>query len=764
MTLEEHFDPSFAARMALREKQIQQNFRPYIGVHKWFARRPGTLFRNLLLSEFDGDGEPDGDGLASSYFRAHNFGGTIADPFMGGGTPLLEANRLGFDVVGADINPMAWWIVRQEIGPLDDAAFARAAEEVASDVERRIGSLYRTRCGECDADAEAKYFLWVKTQDCPECGEKNDLFPGYLLAEATRHPKHVLSCPHCRELVELDYQPTMDDPVDCPNCGGGVYREGPARRGKISCRVCATEQRYPITGAEGTAAAPPEHRMWAIEYHCSACKPGRKGRFFKSPDEDDLARVREATATLASLERDGLLPIPDDEIPDGDETKRLHRWGYRRYRDMFGARQLLTLGLLLNRIRKGEDAPVRHALLTVFSDFLRYQNMLCRYDSYALKCQDVFAVHGFPVGLLQCENNVLGIPGVGAGAFRHFVEKYRRAKAYCRAPFEKRKEGKKTVAVEIEGEAIEAVPVGEPPTQNGTLPAESGRRAFLRCTPSAEVELAAASLDGVFTDPPYFDNVQYAELMDFCYVWLRKALADEFPEFRASTTQAASDLTGNKTLQRGLDHFALGLSEIFSAYARALKPGAPFVFTYHHNKIEAYAPLVVAMLDAGLSCTAVLPAPGEMEASLHIHGTGSSILDSVFVSRLPGPGAETPELPTVQGFGDLLLENLRAVAAGGVRVSLGDARCLFSGHVARLAVASLREGWSPETPIGERLALVRGELSGLVDSYDKPEGNEASNGAEDVASRLVGVVAAEGEAVEQAALFETEGVAGAPTV
>lgn len=50
--IEQNFDVAFVAKLALREKQIQQNYRPIIAVHKWFARRPGTLFRGLLLSEF----------------------------------------------------------------------------------------------------------------------------------------------------------------------------------------------------------------------------------------------------------------------------------------------------------------------------------------------------------------------------------------------------------------------------------------------------------------------------------------------------------------------------------------------------------------------------------------------------------------------------------------------------------------------------------------------------------------------------------------
>ena len=99
MSIETRFDIPLVAGLALREKQIQQNYRPIIAVHKWFARRPGTLFRALVLSEF-GDAP-----LADIYFTANDFPGRkIADPFMGGGTPLIEANRVGCDITGFDIN------------------------------------------------------------------------------------------------------------------------------------------------------------------------------------------------------------------------------------------------------------------------------------------------------------------------------------------------------------------------------------------------------------------------------------------------------------------------------------------------------------------------------------------------------------------------------------------------------------------------------------------------------------------------------------
>src|SRR5918996_974034 len=130
MSVEEHFGPTFTTALALREKQIQQEYRPIIGVHKWFARRPGTVFRSLLLAEFHGI-EP----LQESYWEAHQLCGVIADPFMDGGTTVFEANRLEFSVVGTDTNPMAYWVVRQSLVPLDAEAFAATAREVTSEIE-----------------------------------------------------------------------------------------------------------------------------------------------------------------------------------------------------------------------------------------------------------------------------------------------------------------------------------------------------------------------------------------------------------------------------------------------------------------------------------------------------------------------------------------------------------------------------------------------------------------------------------------------------
>lgn len=696
MPLEDRFDTTLIAALANREKQIQQTYRPVIGVHKWFARRPGTLFRGLLLSEYSE--KP----LADVFFKGNHFPDkVIADPFMGGGTPLIEANRLGMKVIGSDINPMAYWTVRQALAPLDVAAFRAEAARVSARVEAEVGALYHTRCTKCAATATVKYFLWVKQYRCVSCGEPNDLFPGYLVATDDRHTSFVWYCPTCRQLAEVQRPPNGTREVHCPHCETALPVEPVAQRGKYRCRKCDQTNRYPDDRTV------PEHRLFAIEYHCQSCREYHRGRYFKAPDEEDLRRVTEAQQKLRAQ---GATFIPPDAIPGGDETTRLHRWGYKRYRDLFNERQLLGLQVLLVEIKKVEISEVRLALATVFSDMLRYQNMLCRYDTMALKCQDIFSVHGFPVGLIQCENNLLGIPGVGSGGFRHFVEKYLRAKEYCHAPFEVMPQGSRKRQVITEGERIEA-------QFAETSRALGPSGAFIVAGDSSTLDIEPESLDGVFTDPPYFDNVQYAELMDFCYVWLRQLLADEVPAFTGLTTRNARELTGNATLGRGISEFTEGLSAVFRRMAVGLKRGAPLVFTYHHNDEEAYLPIIVAILDAGLACTATLACPAEMSASLHISGTGSSTVDTIFVCR-KGHGSEPAQtLP----FPQCLHADVAAIKRAGLRVTPGDVICMTLGHLSRKAIESLSPAWDASLPIDERLRRAHSVMQSLLDLHPPGE-------------------------------------------
>jgi hypothetical protein len=282
----------------------------------------------------------------------------------------------------------------------------------------------------------------------------------------------------------------------------------------------------------------------------------------------------------------------------------------------------------------------------------------------------------------------------------HFVEKYVTAKTYAQKPYETRAGRSRKTLVHMLGEKIDA-PIYK------TQPGNHSRAAWLTCAPSQGLKLAPESLDGVFTDPPYFGNVQYAELMDFCFVWLRKLLGDNVEAFARTSTRAELELIGNETLGRDLEHFTTGLSAVFVQMSQALKRGRPLVFTYHHNNPFAYAPLVVAILDAHLTCTSVLCAPAEMTASRHIAGTKSSILDSIFVCRHT-QAVERNALPAywTRSVDDRVAHDAADMAAASYKCTEGDVQCLRAGHVAADGVHVLTDVWEQNKPVTERLAIA----------------------------------------------------------
>ncbi len=707
--IETALDATLIASLALREKQIQQNYRPIIAVHKWFARRPGALFRGLILSEF-----VDAP-LQDSYYRSHSLQGRrVLDPFMGGGTPVIEANRLGCDVLGLDINPMAYWIVKEEIEELSLAAYRHSADSLLGRLAQLLGDLYTTSCTECGAqNASVKYFLWVKVQNCRLCDTEISLFPGALLARNVRHPLTVLVCLHCGSLNEV---PNPHQPGKCLNCANDLTSGPVASRGTITCPHCSASNHYP-----SNENGPPRHRMFAIEYYCPNCAPTHKGRFFKKPDHADSTRYAKAQENLTTLDAQF---IPDDSIPPGDETDRLHRWGYSSYKEMFNARQLLALEHSARLVVAVEDDRVRRALATNLSDLLRYQNMLCRYDTMALKSLDIFSVHGFPVGLVQCESNFLGIKAqekraglVGSGGWLNIITKYATAKEYCTKPFEARITERGEEKVFIEGESI-----GTGPSPSSGRP----REVVLAARDAAHYPLPTESFDGAFTDPPYLGNVQYAELMDFCYVWLRRLLSGQETAFSPSSTRTPGELTGNFTMRRDIESYTEGLATVFTGVAKALKRGAPLVFTFHHNYIHAYAAIAVAILDSHLVCSTSIPLPAEMGASIHISGTASSVVDTVFVCRKTGKTPSRLLAKTASDVASLIRGDMLPLESAGLKPTVGDLRCTAAGHLTRLAIWNLRTAWKVDTSTRSKIDKVNdwianfGGVEGVLQSLARP--------------------------------------------
>jgi len=128
--IEEDFPIVEINRLAAPERNA---FKPIYQMHKWFARRASCVFRAILLGAL----KPAGTNIMKEFYKDHSNdpdtnGKVVLDPFMGGGTTVVEALRLGCKVVGIDLNPVAWFIVKTEVEPVDlkklDEAFERLAK------------------------------------------------------------------------------------------------------------------------------------------------------------------------------------------------------------------------------------------------------------------------------------------------------------------------------------------------------------------------------------------------------------------------------------------------------------------------------------------------------------------------------------------------------------------------------------------------------------------------------------------------------------
>lgn len=191
---------------------------------------------------------------------------------------------------------------------------------------------------------------------------------------------------------------------------------------------------------------------------------------------------------------------------------------------MFNERQLLCLSLLLEAILKIPDPNIREFLLLAWSDCIDANNMFCKYETAWHKISLFFGLHAYHPIERPTENNVWGTD-YGRSTFRNCYNKLRRGKIYCLRPYERLigKDGRRIkhyVRERIEARLVDRI--------EDLL--EGRGNALLKCQSATDLSfIPTGVVDAVITDPPYFDNVQYSELADFIYVWLRLGLKDKYP-------------------------------------------------------------------------------------------------------------------------------------------------------------------------------------------------------------------------------------------
>jgi len=137
------------------------------------------------------------------------------------------------------------------------------------------------------------------------------------------------------------------------------------------------------------------------------------------------------------------------------------------------------------------------------------------------------------------------------------------------------------------------------------------------------------------------------------------------------------------------------------------------VFTFHHNQPDAYQAVAMAILDAGLISTASLPCPAEMAASIHIQGTSSSIVDTVFVCRERGTMRRAWRFENADDLARLMAREMDELCAAGMKPTIGDMRCIAFGHITRMAIWGLRSGWDPSLPTARKLTTIRAAMDAI---------------------------------------------------
>ena len=508
----------------------------------------------------------------------------VLDPFCGGGSIPLEAQRLGLEVYASDLNPVAVLITKAliEIPPkfsgkppvnpnarnkLDYAKSWHGAQGLADDVryygqwmrdeaEKLIGHLYpRVKLPKEYGGRETTIiaWLWARTVKCPNpaCGAQMPLVRSFWLSTKANNKAWV------DPVVDRKHK-TVHFAV---RAGNGQPPVGTVNRRGATCIVCGTPVPFDEIRTSGKAGHMGAKLLAIVG-------EGQGGRVYLSPESS-----RQEVAKPA----DGYWK-PEALLPDNTRDIRPQLYGLPTYGDLFTSRQLVALTTfsdLLNNARERVLADAATAGLredgkaiynggagaTAYADAVatylglnvsRLSNRsstICFWDTAGEKIQQVFARQAIPMTWDFAEGNPF------SNSTGNFVGQI---KYLC------------TV--------LEAVPA--------------------RLHGLARQLDAAAAIGGlpkslVCTDPPYYDNIGYAELSDYFYVWLRRSLSRVYPDlFSTLLTPKAAELVatpyrfaGDK--EKADKFFEAGLGKAFNHMREAQHPDYPLIVYYAFKQAES---------------------------------------------------------------------------------------------------------------------------------------------------------------------------------
>ncbi|RRU75141.1 DUF1156 domain-containing protein [Stutzerimonas xanthomarina] len=407
----------------------------------------------------------------------------------------------------------------------------------------------------------------------------------------------------------LEVRGQLPEEVTCPESKITIKTsEGTiARKSAFACASCGTVQDV-LTSMTGNGGKAPmaAYAVQAFSPKLKASGACYGGRFFAALD--DSRQLDAAAAEWESRKNSDLSAYwPRTAVPEGFKTtyQKIPEHGYPTFSDMFNARQLLVQTQLLKAILTvSPDAycwETREYVLAAFQQYLRNQNMLCLWNMQADKLEPHFSNNNYYPKNTPVENCVFG--DLGRGNWSSCVEGLIESREWATAPWE-------LVSNErlvLDHPSLKDAVSGK---SEKVRPGDALLGGTVRWGSSTELDdIADASIDLVITDPPFGNNVQYAELADFFHVWLRIALKDKYPQWQLELTPKSLEAVDNpvRNPDNPQGYYQQLLTAVWRECARIMKPGGILAFTFHHSQDEPWVSVLESLFEAGFYLEAAYP-------------------------------------------------------------------------------------------------------------------------------------------------------------
>ena len=548
----------------------------------------------------------------------------VVDPFAGGGSIPLEALRLGCEAFASDLNPVACLINKVLLEELPRYSSDIADElwkvgmKIKAEAEQELSEFYPP-----DPDgARPLTYLWARTVRCesPNCGAEIPLVRSFWLAKRAKY-KVALRYNISRREDDLPY---LKYEIFVPDSEQEVP-SGTVARAKARCPACgavlAPERvRAQLVKQKGGADVifdkKGQRTGGAFLLAVIIQKPGETGRKYRLPTENDYFAIFHAAQYLQKKieQNKSEVPlIPNEPMP----WKHGHRavaspriYAMTTWGDLFSSRQKLSLVLLTEKVRELIDNP---QIDSVIIELLAFNN-------------DRLADKNSSLTLWEIEREVVG----------HVFNRQALPMIwdFAETAIFTNKSGSYESALD---ELVKLIR-----NWAGIAP-KCGQ---IQIADACNSSLPNASCDVWFTDPPYYDNVAYADLSDFFFVWLKRALVnhpllhDPFDSHNQLTPKNA-ELTVTTAASmdsppKDSEFFLKGMQQAFNEGERILKDDGVGCVVFAHKTTEGWEALLSGMQKAGWTITASWPIRTERPARILAQDT-ASLATSVHLICRPRP-------------------------------------------------------------------------------------------------------------------------------